>query len=31
MGYYVSAAENIKIYVEDLNPEGRKTILFVHG
>lgn len=31
MGYYVSAAEDIKIYVEDLNPEGRKTILFVHG
>jgi non-heme chloroperoxidase len=22
---------NVKIYVEDLNPEGKKTILFLHG
>lgn len=31
MGYYVSAAENVKIYVEDLNPDGKHTILFIHG
>lgn len=31
MGYYVKAESNIKIYVEDLNPEGKKTILFIHG
>ena len=22
---------NVKIYVEDINPEGKKTILFIHG
>lgn len=31
MGYYITAADNVKIYVEDLNPEGKKTILFLHG
>lgn len=31
MGYYVEVEENVKIYVEDLNPEGKKTILFIHG
>ncbi|SHO54087.1 alpha/beta fold hydrolase [Anaerocolumna xylanovorans] len=31
MGYYVTAADNVKIYVEDLNPECKKTILFIHG
>lgn len=31
MGYYVKCSENVKIYVEDLNPEGKKTILFIHG
>lgn len=31
MGYYVAVEPNVKIYVEDLNPEGRKTILFLHG
>ena len=30
MGYYVNV-NNIKIYVEDLNPECKKTILFLHG
>ena len=30
MGYYVNV-NNVKIYVEDLNPESRKTILFLHG
>lgn len=31
MGYYVKTSTNVKIYVEDLNPEGKKTILFLHG
>lgn len=31
MGYYVRTSTNVKIYVEDLNPEGKKTILFIHG
>ncbi len=31
MGYYVRVEPNVKIYVEDLNPEGSKTILFIHG
>lgn len=30
MGYYVKV-NNINIYVEDLNPECKKTILFLHG
>ena len=31
MGYYVKVESNVKLYVEDLNPEGKKTILFLHG
>lgn len=31
MGYYVSVEPDVKIYVEDLNPESKKTILFLHG
>ncbi len=31
MGYYIKTPTNVKIYVEDLNPEGKKTILFIHG
>ena len=31
MGYYVRVEPDVKIYVEDLNPEGKKTILFIHG
>ncbi len=31
MGYYIKVEPNVKIYVEDLNPEGNKTILFLHG
>ncbi|EMS73759.1 alpha/beta fold hydrolase [Ruminiclostridium cellobioparum] len=31
MGYYVTVDTNVKIYVEDLNPAGNKTILFLHG
>ena len=31
MGYYVKVTPSVKIYVEDLNPDGDKTILFLHG
>ena len=31
MGYYVKVEPNVNIYVEDLNPESKKTILFLHG
>lgn len=31
MGYYVTMKDNVNIYVEDLNPECKKTILFIHG
>jgi Predicted hydrolases or acyltransferases (alpha/beta hydrolase superfamily) len=31
MGYYVTTQDDVKIYVEDLNPKGEKTILFLHG
>mgnify|MGYP001493598237 CR=1 FL=1 len=31
MGYYVTVEPNVKIYVEDLNPEGYRTIVFLHG
>lgn len=30
MGYYVNV-NNVNIYVEDLNPECKKAILFLHG
>src|SRR5665647_3649135 len=31
MGYYVRVEPNVRIYVEDINPQGSKTILFIHG
>ncbi|HML37963.1 MAG TPA: alpha/beta hydrolase [Bacillota bacterium] len=31
MGYYVKVEPDVKIFVEDLNPEGNKAILFIHG
>jgi non-heme chloroperoxidase len=31
LGYYIRVEPNVKIYIEDLNPEGKKTILFIHG
>lgn len=31
MGYYVKLQSGVKIYVEDINPKGKKTILFLHG
>lgn len=31
MGYYITVDGGINYYVEDLNPTGNKTILFLHG
>ncbi|MGV8983792.1 alpha/beta fold hydrolase [Clostridium sp.] len=31
MGYYIRVDEKVKIYVDDVNPKGDKTILFLHG
>ncbi|WP_274649672.1 alpha/beta fold hydrolase [Paenibacillus humicola] len=31
MGYDVQVEPGVKLYVEDLNPAGRKTIVFLHG
>lgn len=31
MGVYVFAEPDVKIFVEDLNPKGKKTILWIHG
>nr|WP_264373549.1 alpha/beta hydrolase [Paenibacillus psychroresistens] len=31
MGYYITVEQGVKIYVEDINPGGKKTILFIHG
>jgi non-heme chloroperoxidase len=31
VGFYVTVEPNVKIYVEDINPTGKKTILFIHG
>ncbi|MFF2755092.1 alpha/beta fold hydrolase [Psychrobacillus sp. NPDC058041] len=31
MGYFVTVEQGVNIYVEDVNPEGKKTILFIHG
>ena len=31
MGFYIDVEKDVKIYVEDINPAGKKTVLFVHG
>lgn len=31
MGYYVSVEKNVNLFVEDLNPECKETIVFLHG
>lgn len=31
MGYYITVENNVNIFVEDLNPESKKVILFLHG
>jgi len=29
--YYIQVGPDVKIFVEDINPTGKKTILFIHG
>ncbi|GIP33338.1 alpha/beta fold hydrolase [Paenibacillus sp. J2TS4] len=31
MGYFVTVEPGVKLYVEDVNPGGNKTIVFLHG
>ncbi|MET3699549.1 non-heme chloroperoxidase [Bacillus oleivorans] len=31
MGYYVTAEPGVNLFVEDINPGGAKTIVFIHG
>lgn len=31
MGYYVTVERDVNLYVEDLNPSGNRTIVFLHG
>lgn len=31
MGYFVNVESGVKLYVEDINPGGGKTIVFLHG
>lgn len=31
MGYYVKVEKGVNIYVDDINPNSNKTILFIHG
>lgn len=31
MGYFVFVEPGVKLYIEDLHPQGNRTILFIHG
>lgn len=31
MGYYVRVEPDVNVFVEDLNPEGKQAVLFIHG
>jgi len=31
LGYYIQVENDVKNFVEDLNPSGHETILFIHG
>jgi len=31
MGFYIYTENDVRVYIEDINPAGRKTIFFVHG
>ncbi|MGA9227988.1 MAG: alpha/beta hydrolase [Mesobacillus sp.] len=31
MGYFVTVEQGVKLFVEDINPGGSKTIVFLHG
>jgi non-heme chloroperoxidase len=31
LGFYIGVEPNVRIFVEDLNPLGKKTVLLIHG
>ncbi|MDY5911333.1 MAG: alpha/beta hydrolase [Inconstantimicrobium porci] len=31
MGCYIRVDDDVKVYVEDMNPEGSETVVFLHG
>lgn len=31
MGYLIPVESDVRIFVEDINPKGKKTIVFIHG
>lgn len=31
MGYYITVEPGVKLFVEDLNPQAKRTVLFIHG
>lgn len=31
MGYFITVEQGVNLYVEDINPGGSKTIVFIHG
>ncbi|TCP70262.1 non-heme chloroperoxidase [Baia soyae] len=31
LGYYIHVEPDVRIYTEDVNPKGKRTILFIHG
>ncbi|MCR8643407.1 alpha/beta hydrolase [Paenibacillus sp. N1-5-1-14] len=31
MGYYIAVEQGVRVFVEDVNPTGSQTILFIHG
>jgi non-heme chloroperoxidase len=31
VGYYINVESNVNIFVENINPKGSKTIMFLHG
>lgn len=31
MGQFIAVERNVRVYVEDINPDGRETVLFIHG
>lgn len=31
MGYFINVDKDVHLFVEDLNPKGKKTIVFLHG
>lgn len=31
MGFYICVDKDVKVYIEDINPAGKKIVFFVHG